>query len=62
MSFSTPVYAGVDPNANEGPQLNAVAITFVVLSFVTLVLRLISRLRTKVPIEADDWLVLTAAV
>jgi len=51
-----------DPEANQGPQLNAVAIAFIVLSFVTLVLRLISRLRTRVPIGTDDFLILAAAV
>lgn len=62
MSFQTPVYPGINLNADQGPQLNAVGIAFIVLSFVTLVLRLISRLRTKVPIEADDWLIVAAAV
>ena len=62
MSFPTPIYAGVDPNDNQGPQLNAVAIAFIVLTFITLGLRLLSRLRTNVPIEADDWFALTAAV
>lgn len=62
MSFSTPIYPGVDPDENLGPRLNAVAFSFITLSFVTLILRLISRLRTKVPIEADDWLILIAAV
>jgi len=62
MSFPTPLYPGVDPDANQGPQLNAVAIAFIVLSLVTLVLRLISRLRTRVPIGTDDFLILAAAV
>ena len=42
--------------------MNAVAAVFIVLTFITLSLRLISRLRTKAPVEADDWLIFTAAV
>ena len=62
MSFPTPLYPGVNPDENDGPELNAVAIAFIILSFVTLVLRLISRLRTKISFGLDDWLILAAAV
>ena len=62
MSFTTPIYPGVNPDANDGPQMNAVAIIFIVLSFITLVLRYFSRLYTHVPIELDDWLIVVAAV
>lgn len=62
MSFSSSTYLGDDSNENLGPQINAVAVAFIALTFVTLILRLISRLRTKVSIEADDWLILIAAV
>ena len=62
MSFTTPTYPGINLDANEGPQTNAVAIVFIVLSFITLVLRFFSRLNTHVPIELDDWLIVVAAV
>lgn len=62
MSFPTPIYPGVDPDENAGPQMNAVAVAFITLTFVVLILRVISRIRTNVSIGADDWLILTAAV
>lgn len=62
MSLVTPVYPGVNLDANDGPQMNAVAIVFIVLSFITLVLRFFSRLSTKIAIEVDDWLIVIAAV
>lgn len=62
MSFTTPVYPGVDLDANEGPQLNAVAIVSIILSLITLVLRFFSRLHTHVSIGLDDWLIVVAAV
>lgn len=62
MSLTTPIYPGVNPDANEGPQTNAVAIAFIVLTCITLILRLISRLYTYVPIDLDDWLIVVAAV
>ena len=62
MPFTTPTYPGINLEANEGPQTNAVAIVFIVLSFITLVLRFISRLNTHVSIELDDWLIVVAAV
>lgn len=62
MSLITPVYPGVNLDANDGPQMNAVAIVFIILSSFTLVLRLVSRLSTRIPIEMDDWLIVIAAV
>ena len=62
MSFTTPIYPSVTFNANDGPQMNAVAFIFIVLSFITLVLRYFSRLFTHVSIELDDWLIVAAAV
>ncbi|KAF6233946.1 hypothetical protein HO173_007776 [Letharia columbiana] len=62
MEFTTPVYVGVNLDANDGPQMNAVAIIFIILSFTTLVLRLFSRLHTKVSIGMDDELIVVAAV
>lgn len=62
MSFTTPTYPGINLDANEGPQTNAVAIVFIVLSFITLVLRFFSRINTHVSIELDDWLIVVAAV
>lgn len=62
MSLTTPVYPGINLDANDGPQMNSVAIIFIVLSFITLVLRFFSRLSTHVSIEMDDWLIVVAAV
>ena len=62
MSLTTPVYPGIDLDANDGPRMNAVAIAFIVLTFVTLVFRFISRLSTHVPIGLDDYLIVIAAV
>lgn len=62
MPFTTPMYPGVSLDANQGPQMNAVAIAFIILSLITLVVRFISRLDTHVPIEMDDWLIVIAAV
>ena len=62
MSFPTPVYPGIDLDDNDGPQMNAIAVVFIVLSFITLVLRFYSRLHTNVSIGMDDWLIVVAAV
>ena len=62
MSFTTPTYPGINLDANDGPQMIAVAIVFIVLTFITLVLRYLSRLFTHVSIELDDWLIVVAAV
>lgn len=61
MYFSTPLYPGIDINANQGPQMNAVAIAFIILSFTVLGLRLISRLVTRISAGMDDWLIGVAA-
>lgn len=61
-SFPTPVYPGIGLDANEGLQMNTVAVAFIILSFAVLVLRLISRLATRVPAGMDDWLIGGAAV
>ena len=62
MSFTTPLYPGINLNANKGPQMNAVAIVSIVLSFIILVLRFTSRLTTNLCIELDDWLIVVATV
>ena len=62
MSFPTPVYPGIDLDASGGPQMNAVAVVFIALSFITLVLRFFSRLHTNVILGMDDWLIVVAAV
>ena len=62
MSLTTPIVPGLDLNANYGPQMNAVGIFFMCLSFVTVVLRFFSRSYTKIAIGTDDWLLLAAAV
>ena len=62
MSLTTPLYPGVNLDANKGPQMNVVAVVFITLSFITLALRVLSRLKTNVPIGMDDWLIMVAAV
>ena len=62
MSLPTPIYPGINLDANAGPQMNAVAIASIILSCITIILRLISRLNTHVPIDMDDWLIVVAAV
>ena len=62
MSFTAPMYSGISTNANAHPQMNALALVFIVLSFITLVLRYFCRIFTHVPIELDDWLIVVAAV
>lgn len=56
------MYPGIDPDANEGSYINALSISFVALSFVTVCLRLFSRWWTKIEFGTDDWLILVAAV
>lgn len=60
--FPTPIYPGVDPDANEGGMITAVTIVFVVISAVTISLRIFSRWWTKIEFWADDYLILFAAV
>lgn len=62
MAFPTPIVPHLDPNANYGPRMNAVAIGFLCLSFVTVVLRFWSRIYTRIELGSDDWLLLAAAV
>ena len=62
MNFTTPVYPGVDLEDSQGPEMNAVAVAFIVLSLVTLVLRFLSRRLTQVSLGTDDWLIVVAAV
>lgn len=61
MSFSTPEIPGLDPDANYGPHMNAVAATFLCLSFSVLVLRFFSRYYTRIAVGTDDWLIVAAA-
>ncbi|KAJ8061871.1 hypothetical protein OCU04_009662 [Sclerotinia nivalis] len=61
MSFTTPIYPGVNLEANEGPLLKAVSISFISLTVYTIVTRLFSRRYTKIPLGLDDLLILIAA-
>ncbi len=61
MAFETPIYPGIDLDADEGPQMYAVAVAFIVLSLSFLVLRLISRVVTQISAGMDDWLIGLAA-
>lgn len=60
--FTTPEFPGVDVDANLGPTISAITITFIVISFITICLRLFSRWHTKVEFWVDDYLILFAAV
>ena len=62
MAFTTPLYPGIDLDADQGPQMNNVAAAFIALSFAVLTLRFISRVVTHVDIGMDDWLIVAAAV
>ena len=62
MSFPTPEVPGLDPDANYGPQMNAVAAAFLCLSVVVIALRFFSRVYTRIEIGTDDWLIVAAAV
>lgn len=62
MEFTTPPVPGLNPNANRGPELNTVAITFTCISFTTIICRGFSRLYTNVEFGLDDGLIVLAAV
>ncbi|KAB8290255.1 hypothetical protein EYC80_011121 [Monilinia laxa] len=57
----TPIYPGVELDANQGPYVNALVITFTAISFITICLRLFSRWWTKIEMWWDDYLILFAA-
>ena len=60
--FETPLYPGVNPDDNLGPQLNTVCVVFMCLSFVTVVLRFVSRILNSIRLALDDWFIIAAAV
>jgi hypothetical protein len=49
-------------NANQGPKVDAIAITAFVLAVVGVFLRFLSRFLTKADLWWDDWTVLLALV
>ncbi|TVY83372.1 Satratoxin biosynthesis SC1 cluster protein [Lachnellula suecica] len=59
--FPTPLYPGIDVDANDGSKINAVSITFMAISFSTICLRMFSRWWTKIEFGTDDHLILFAA-
>jgi type II secretory pathway component PulF len=60
--FPTPVYPGVDPEADLDPQLNAVCVAFICISFIAIAFRFIARKVTGINYGWDDWLIILAAV
>jgi hypothetical protein len=61
-SFTTPTYPGVNIEDDYGPQINAIGVAFICISFVAVVLRFISRKTSDIPIKLDDWLAFLAGV
>lgn len=62
MSFTTPIYPGINLEANEGPLLKAVSIAFIALTVCTVAIRFFSRWYTKIPLGLDELFILIAAV
>ena len=62
MDVPTPQVRSLTLNADRGPELNAVAIVFICISFTTILCRGFSRLYTEVKFGLDDWLIVLAAV
>lgn len=52
--------AAPNPNEDEGPLVERVAIACMCLSGLAVVLRFVSRKLVKQPLLWDDWLILTA--
>ncbi|TEY59784.1 hypothetical protein BOTCAL_0186g00050 [Botryotinia calthae] len=62
MSFATPIYPGIDLEANEGPLLKTVSIAFITLTECTITIRLFSRWYTKISLGLDELFVSIAAI
>ncbi|TVY71505.1 Satratoxin biosynthesis SC1 cluster protein [Lachnellula suecica] len=60
--FPTPIYPGVDPNANQGPIVSNVSIVLLIISVITICLRMFSRWWTKIEFWIDDYLILFTAL
>ncbi|THV55552.1 hypothetical protein BGAL_0006g00040 [Botrytis galanthina] len=59
--FHTPVYPGVNLDANEGPKINSVSGVFIGISLITIFVRVFSRWWTKIGFWVDDYLILVGA-
>ncbi|ATZ57857.1 hypothetical protein BCIN_15g03810 [Botrytis cinerea B05.10] len=62
MSFATPIYPGIDLEANEGPLLKTVSIAFITLTACTIAIRFFSRWYTKISLGLDELFVSIAAI
>ncbi|KAF5871037.1 putative integral membrane protein [Botrytis fragariae] len=62
MSFTTPIYPGINLEANEGPLLKAVSIAFIALTVCAIAIRFFSRWYTKIPLGLDELFILIAAI
>ncbi|ESZ93359.1 hypothetical protein SBOR_6256 [Sclerotinia borealis F-4128] len=62
MSLTTPIYPGINLDANEGPLLNTVSIAFISLTICTIAIRSFSRWYTEIPLGLDDLFILIAAI
>ncbi|TGO27834.1 hypothetical protein BPAE_0036g00450 [Botrytis paeoniae] len=62
MSFTTPIYPGINLEANEGPLLKAVSIAFIALTVCTIAIRFFSRWYTKIHLGLDELFILIAAI
>ncbi|THV46038.1 hypothetical protein BGAL_0424g00050 [Botrytis galanthina] len=62
MSFTTPIYPGINLEANEGPLLKAVSIAFIALTVCTIAIRFFSRWYTKISLGLDELFIIIAAI
>jgi hypothetical protein len=60
--FPTPIYPGIDVDANVGPYINSVCGVAIGLSFVTLSLRFFTRWWSQIEFGKDDYLILVGVV
>lgn len=58
--MDTHAAAAPEPNDDQGPLIERVAIACMCLSGLAVVLRIVSRKLVKQPLLWDDWLILTA--
>jgi hypothetical protein len=62
MPLLTPPSPGLDPNADQGPKVVAVAAVLMVISTIAVILRFVARLLSKAGLWWDDWCILAALV
>jgi len=58
----TPIFPGVNVDANEGDYIISVCIAMIALSFVAVALRFFSRWWTAIALGIDDYLIIVSVV